>query len=82
MLLLFGSRARGDSSDHSDWDSGYLASDDMDLPALLASLVTSLETDRVDLVDLDRASGLLRIRAAREGEVIFEASAGLADSSD
>ncbi len=79
VLLLFGSRARGDASEHSDWDFGYLASDDLDLPALLASLVTALATDRVDLVDLDRASGLLRFRAARDGETVFEASEGLAD---
>ncbi|MBM3770296.1 MAG: hypothetical protein FJW27_03240 [Acidimicrobiia bacterium] len=49
------------------------------VPALLASLVTTLETDRVDLVDLERASGLLRFRAASEGQLIFEAVDGLAD---
>lgn len=79
LLLLFGSRARGDASTRSDWDFGYLASAELDLPALLASIVTALDTDRVDLVDLERASGLLRFRAAREGDVIFEASGGLAD---
>lgn len=79
LLLLFGSRARADASEHSDWDFGYIAAEELDVPALLASLVTTLDTDRVDLVDLARASGLLRFRAAREGQVIFEACDGLAD---
>ena len=36
-------------------------------------------TDRVDLVDLQRASGLVRYRVARDGHTVFEAAPGLAD---
>jgi hypothetical protein len=36
-----------------------------------------LATDSVDLADLERASGLLRFRAARDGRVVFEAGAGI-----
>jgi predicted nucleotidyltransferase len=79
VLLLFGSRARGEESDRSDWDLGYLADDAMDVDGLLAALVNVLRTDRVDLVDLSRASGLLRFRAARDGVTVFESSPGLAD---
>lgn len=79
MLLLFGSRARGEESSRSDWDLGYLADATMDVDALLAALVTALGTDRVDLVDLSRTSGLLRFRAARDGVTVFESSPGLAD---
>jgi predicted nucleotidyltransferase len=79
LLLLFGSRARGDAARLSDWDFGYLADDGMDLPALLGTLVAVVGTDRVDVVDLQRASGLLRYRAARDGQTVFEASPGLAD---
>jgi Polymerase beta, Nucleotidyltransferase len=77
--LLFGSRARGNASSLPDWDFGYLADDGMGLPTLLGALVAAVGTDRVDLVDLQRASGLLRYRAARDGHTVFEASPGLAD---
>jgi predicted nucleotidyltransferase len=74
MLLLFGSRARGDFRAESDWDFGYLAAPGFDADGLLADLVLHLGTDRVDLVDLSRASGLLRFRAAKEGRLLWEAS--------
>jgi uncharacterized protein len=72
LLILFGSRARGDDHPGSDWDFGYLAGADFDPDELLARLVLALETDRVDLVNLDRANGLLRYRAAAEAQVLFE----------
>ena len=79
VLLLFGSRARGDVHARSDWDLGYLANPDLDAPALLAAIVEIVGSDRVDLVDLSRASGLLRYRAARDGQVLFEAHPRLAE---
>ena len=48
--------------------------------ALLARCVEVLGTDRVDLVDLRRANGLLRYRAARDGQLVFEVRPGLADA--
>jgi len=80
LLMLFGSRARGDAHDASDWDFGYLASGEIDYPALLAAIVTTVCADRVDLVDLSRASGLLRYRAARDGLLIFEARPRLSEA--
>ncbi len=79
MLLLFGSRARGDSSDQSDWDFGFFGRAEMDVAALLTAIVTAVGTERVDLVNLDRASGLLRYRAARDGRTVFEAVPGATD---
>ncbi len=79
LLILFGSRARGDARPGADWDFGYLADAAADVPGLLAALVEVLEDDRVDLVDLGRASGLLRYRAARDGLLVYEAAAGLLD---
>lgn len=70
-LLLFGSRARGDAAPTADWDLGYLAEAQFDPAALLADLVRLLRTDRIDLVDLSTASGLLRFRAARDGVALF-----------
>src|SRR4051794_2064573 len=73
LLLLFGSRARGDASASSDWDFGYLAGDGFDPDELLADLIGRLNTEHVDLVDLARANGLLRYRAAAEGMLLHEA---------
>jgi len=72
LLVLFGSRARGDAHARSDWDFGYLGDSTLDVPVLLAALVETVGNDRVDLVDLARASGLLRYRAARDGRALYE----------
>jgi predicted nucleotidyltransferase len=72
LLILFGSRARGDNQPASDWDFGYIASHEFDPDRLLGVLVDSLKSDRVDLVDLSRAGGQLRYRAAGDGKVIVE----------
>jgi predicted nucleotidyltransferase len=72
LLLLFGSRARGDDHPGSDWDFAYLAGPGFDPDDLLARLVLLLDTDRIDLVDLRRANGLLRYRAAAEGRPSFQ----------
>jgi predicted nucleotidyltransferase len=76
LLLLFGSRARGDSRRESDWDLGYLAARGLDADTLLLDLVNTLGTDRIDLVDLARAGAQIRFRAARDGRVLHEAQPG------
>jgi predicted nucleotidyltransferase len=80
LLLLFGSRARGDAGPQSDWDFGYIARPGADVTGLLAGLVEATGSDRVDLADLERAGGLLRFRAAQDGVVIVEARPGIADA--
>jgi predicted nucleotidyltransferase len=70
LLLVHGSRARGDAHATSDWDLGYLADDALDVGLLHGELAQVLGTDAVDLVDLDRASALLRVEAARHGRVV------------
>lgn len=72
LLVLHGSRARGDAHDGSDWDFAYLAQPDCDVIGLSGALSEALETDEIDLVDLARASGLLRYRVAAEGKLVFE----------
>jgi hypothetical protein len=78
-LFLFGSRARGDAAAGSDWDFGYLASGAFDEATLLGAIVIILGSDHVDLVNLRRAGGLLRFRAARDGQLLFETRRGLGD---
>jgi predicted nucleotidyltransferase len=79
LLALFGSRARGDVTERSDWDLGYLADPVFDPDAFRVRLVLALESERVDLVDLERASGLVRFRAARDGRALFESGADVFD---
>lgn len=72
LAVLFGSRARGDATDRSDWDIGYLADARFDRERFLADLIAALGTEQIDLVDLERAGGLVRFRAARDGIALFE----------
>ena len=76
LLLLFGSRARRDAREGSDWDLGYLAGPELDPSALLLDVVTALGTDRVDLVDLARAGAQVRFRAAADGRIVYAADQG------
>jgi len=79
LLVLFGSRARGDASAQADWDFGYVADGSADVLALVAALAAIVGTERVDVVDLGRASGLLRFRAARDGVLVYESAPGVFD---
>lgn len=72
LLVLHGSRARGDAHAGSDWDFAYQASTGFDPSLLHADLCLDLKTDRVDLADLAASGGLLRYRVARDGVVVFE----------
>ena len=76
LLVLFGSRGRGDARPVSDWDFGYLADKTFHPEAFLGRLVQTLGTERVDLADLERAGALLRFRAAREGRAVHERTPG------
>ncbi|MDN5748467.1 MAG: nucleotidyltransferase domain-containing protein [Pseudonocardia sp.] len=76
LAVLHGSRARGDGALDADWDIGVLADDDTDPAALVAALTGVLRTDAVDVVDLRRASALLRFRAARDGVALLERPPG------
>jgi len=71
LLILHGSRARGDARPDSDWDFGFVAGEGFDVDALLTDLTRRLRADRIDLVDLARAGGLIRYRAARDAKTVF-----------
>lgn len=76
LLVLHGSRARGEAHAGSDWDFAYRAGAAFDPDDLLAHLADTLKADRIDLVNLDRAGALLRYRSARDGVVCWEATPG------
>jgi predicted nucleotidyltransferase len=77
LLVLHGSRARGDAHRRSDWDFAYEGDASLDVDGLLAALADRLKVDRIDLVDLDRAGALLRHRVARDGVLVVERAPGL-----
>lgn len=76
LLVLFGSRARGDAHAASDWDFGYLGTSALDCDALVGALTHATGSEAVDIVDLGRAGGLLRYRVARDGQVVVETRPG------
>lgn len=78
LLVLHGSRARGDHHEASDWDLAHLG--DPDHLGLLADVTAALGTDAVDLADLERASGLLRFQVATDGVLVHEAAPGVWDT--
>lgn len=76
LLVLLGSRATGSAHEASDWDIGYLASDEFDIGSLTAAVSRLLGTDDVDLVDLAGASAVLRRDAATRGRPLAEPEPG------
>ena len=76
LLVLYGSRARGEAHAGSDWDFAYVSDAGFDELGLRADLSSALASDEVDLADLDRAGGVLRYAVARDGKALFERSEG------
>jgi len=76
LFMMFGSRARGDANEQSDWDFGYIAKSDFDPLELHTELILCLGTDHVDLVNLSRTTGQLRYRVAKDGKKLFERQKG------
>ena len=77
LLILFRSRARGEARPGANREFGYLANEGADVPGLRATLVEVLDDDHVDLIDLRRAGGLLRYRAACDSLLVHEGRADL-----
>jgi hypothetical protein len=84
LLVLFGSRARCDHNDRSDWDFAVLYDHevqkqlDRDHPySFLAIYIALAETfniseERIDVVDLDHASELIAHLVAQDGQLLYE----------
>src|SRR5437867_1744839 len=75
--VLFGSRGRGDAAPSADWDLGFIPRAAVDGDALRTDLVLALGTDQIDLVDLAASNGVLRYRAARDGQLVYEGEPGI-----
>jgi predicted nucleotidyltransferase len=89
LLLLFGSRARGDNLPSSDWDFALLFDEDLRKQHepgggwncyrswVVLQQILGLGDDEMDWVDLKDASLLLAHAIARDGVVIYEREPGL-----
>lgn len=87
LLVLFGSRARGEADPSSDWDFAFLSEPDLptapkpfwfpgsDLLETLCKLLQVSE-DTIDLVDLSTCSEITAHFVARDRQVIYEKTPG------
>jgi predicted nucleotidyltransferase len=74
LVVLFGSVAKGREREGSDVDLGLIA--DGGIEPLIPEVIRLLHTDRVDVVDLRRASPLLAFSAARHGIPLHQGTRG------
>jgi uncharacterized protein len=76
LVVLFGSTVKGQRRPRSDVDLAVRCTGAADLDALYLALAPRLGTDRLDLVDLRRASPLLMMEVARSGRLLYERRRG------
>jgi len=77
IALLFGSTALGRFHKRSDIDLAFLFDRPADIIQLTNKVTRLLGTDRVDVVDLRRASPLLTFAAVSQGTLLYERASGL-----
>lgn len=78
ILILFGSRARGDHNEQSDWDFAVLYDRSYNILKIYRALSEAyrIPEERIDVVDLDRVPELITHHIARDGQLIYEREAG------
>jgi predicted nucleotidyltransferase len=77
FVLLFGSSAHGRMHKRSDIDLAFMFEGPADILELTNRVIRLLRTDTVDVVDLSRASPLLRYAAVKTGRLLYEKTPGL-----
>jgi predicted nucleotidyltransferase len=77
LVLLFGSVASEQTHRKSDIDLAFLYDVPVDILALTNRVIRLLHNDNVDVVDLRRASPLLKYSAAKTGQVLYEQNKGI-----
>lgn len=88
MLVLFGSRARGDTHAKSDWDFAALFDEELrkihvanntwkllEVPQLIGE-VFNLNSDQIDVVELNNCSHIITHFVAKDGKLIYEKEQG------
>ncbi len=77
LVLVFGSVVTGKAHKRSDIDLAFLFDNRVDILGLTNRVIRLLRTDNIDVVDLGRASPLLRFSAVKNCKVLYERSQGL-----
>jgi len=88
MLVLFGSRARGDTHAKSDWDFAALFDEELrkihitnntwkllEVPQIIGE-VFNLNSDQIDVVELNNCSHIITHFVAKDGKLIYEKEQG------
>ncbi|MBH8553485.1 nucleotidyltransferase domain-containing protein [Nostocaceae cyanobacterium CENA357] len=88
MLILFGSRATGNTNAKSDWDFAVLYDQEkreayvqdnafllFELPMVLGELF-KINSDQIDVVELNQCSELVSHFVARDGRLLYEDNLG------
>ena len=78
FIIIFGSYARGKIRQNSDIDIGFMGKIDFQEELNLAGVVSDLlQTNHLDLVNLNRASPFLGNLASREALLVYEKQKGI-----
>ena len=77
LVLLFGSAVSGKIHKKSDIDLAFLFDKPVDILALTNRVIRLLHADNVDVVDLKRASPLLKFSAVKSGMLLYEREPGM-----
>ncbi len=77
LALLFGSSAFDKTHRNSDIDLAFLFDTPVDILKLTNRVIRLLHTDNIDVVDLRRASPLLKFSAVKNGKVLYEKKPGI-----
>jgi predicted nucleotidyltransferase len=76
LAILFGSAVSGNVHRNSDIDIAFLFEKPVDILELTNTVIRLLHVDNVDVIDLRRASLLLKFSAVKNGKLIFEKTSG------
>lgn len=88
ILVLFGSRATGKTNVNSDWDFAALYDEELRKSSckdkafawfqvpLLIGQVFDLNSDKIDVVELNHCTPLLGYQVARDGKLLYEKQPG------
>ena len=77
LVIVFGSIVSGKMHKKSDLDVAFLFDRPIDTVALTNKVINLLHTDNIDVVDLKRASPLLKFSIVKTGRLIYENEVGL-----
>lgn len=77
LVLLFGSAVTGKMHKQSDIDLAFLFDKPVDILTLTNKVIRLLNTDNIDVIDLRRASPLLKFSIVKNGRLIYEKEQGI-----